>query len=300
MRDLTDDVARKREVACGRYPGEPPDIAVMRLEYFQDNGWELDLDNPVDIASKLHWLKAFYRDERYPVMADKLAARDIVRQAAGDAYLSELHWSGARLPAAPPAGLPARFMLKANHGWNMNSPVDLDHVDWSELRCTTDAWLAMRHELRHGEWAYSGVPPRLLAEELLEPADGELLDYKLYCFHGEPAFFRVDAVRECGRVQRHCDLRWQPLPFTIRQYPQLALHELSQPANWEEMIWLARRLAADVPFVRVDLYNIESRIVFGELTLYPQGGNLRFDPYEYSVWAGGLLTLPDIGAVART
>lgn len=91
MRDLTDDVARKRAAACGRYPGEPPDIAVMRLEYFQDNGWELDLDDPVDIASKLHWLKAFYRDERYPVMADKLAARDIVRQATGDAYLSELH-----------------------------------------------------------------------------------------------------------------------------------------------------------------------------------------------------------------
>jgi hypothetical protein len=98
MHDLTDEVARKRAEACGRYPAEPPDIAVMRLEYFQDNGWELDLDDPVDIASKLHWLKAFYRDERYPVMADKLAARDIVRQAARDAYLSELHWSGTRLP----------------------------------------------------------------------------------------------------------------------------------------------------------------------------------------------------------
>jgi len=299
MRDLTDNVARKRVAARSRYPNENPDIALMRFEYFRDNGWELDIARPVDIASKLHWLKAFYRDERYPVMADKLAARDIVRQAAGEAYLTELHWSGDRLPGAPPAWLPPRFMLKATHGWNMNATVELDHADWSELRRSTDAWLAVRHDLRHGEWAYSRVTPRLLAEELLEPVDGELLDYKLYCFHGEPAFFRVDAVRKTGRVQRHCDLRWDPLPFTIRQYPRLPLDALCQPPNWDEMIWLARRLAADVPFVRVDLYNVDGRIVFGELTLYPQGGNLRFDPYEYSVWAGGLLTLPQAGAVGR-
>ena len=287
------NVARKRAAAQDAYPGAPADIALMRFEYRLDNGKELDLEHPFDIAAKLHWLKLHDRNPAYARLVDKHAARDVVGEIVGSQYLSLLFASGPVLSAIDPANLPANSMLKATHGWNMNFPILERMRKWPEgLMVLTAAWLRTRHELYHGEWPYSLVRPNLMFEELLVPKSGDLYDFKFYCFNGEPHFFKIDGGRSRTRVQGHFDLAWNALPCQINNYGPLPT--VIRPANWDDMVAVASSLCFGLPFVRIDMYNLDGRIVFGEFTLYPQGGNLRFEPYDFSLYAGSLLDLSGI------
>jgi len=291
--DARDDVLRRRAVAVRLFPGSGPDEALMRLEYELDNGKPLDLDNLSDIASKLHWLKLNDRRLEYGRVVDKFEARAYVSSRVGPHVLNTCYALAATPDELSSANLPSQFILKATHGWNMNLVVhDASALDWHSAHRRMEAWLTVRHHLRHGEWPYSLVPPRILAEELLLPAAGDLLDYKFFCFDGAPHFFKVDAGRSTVRHQRYYDLSGRALPFSVRRYEPLP-QEVCRPHHLQEMAAVAAELSRGLPFVRVDLYEHGGGVRFGELTLYPCGGNLRFDPYRWSEWAGTLLELPE-------
>ena len=292
LRETPNEVREKRLLACLLFPHDSTSVALAKMEYELDNGFRLELQQPRDISAKLHWLKLHYRNPIYPTLVDKLAVRDVIRERVGASYLADLYWAGSDPECIPWNELPQSFVAKATHGWNMNvfqtpeKPISIP-----EATRTFRSWLCQRHDLRHGEWSYSQVQPKIIVEELLRPSDTELQDYKFYCFDGEPRFLKVDGGRDGHRRQIHLSLECEPMPFHIRHYDPFDVPP-PKPRTLDEMIEIARALARDIPFARVDLYSFDRRVAFGEITLYPCGGNLRFDPYEWSIAVGDMITLP--------
>ena len=154
-------------------------------------------------------------------------------------------------------------------------------------------WLSRNYYYRSGlEWTYNNEKPRLIAEAYLEEiGKGSLNDYKFFCFGGEPRFIQIDLDRQAAHTRKFYDMQWSPLPFRDTGYPP-SDEQLEKPPNFEEMIAVVRQLADDFPFVRVDLYNIAGRIIFGEMTFYPADGRLAYIPDEYNRIIGDYLTFP--------
>lgn len=288
-----DAVTRKRLLAVEVFPKEDPDVALVKMEYLLNSGHHLSFHEPKSFSAKLNWLKFNDRREFYGQLVDKAQAREVVKQRASSSILIEAYGIYNDPDEIPWSKLPSRAVVKATHGWNMNyTTSDNSSPPHSSTISDIRHWLSVRHELRHAEWAYSLVPARLLVEKFLEgPTDG-LVDYKIFCFNGDPAFIKVDAGRARQRTQGYLDLNWDPLPFRNPNVLPLEC-SIARPGRFDEMIEVARALSADIPFVRVDLYEHEGDIKFGEFTLYPCGGNLWFEPVEWNEAIGELLVLPD-------
>ncbi len=231
------------------------------MEYQVETGRPLDLVTPVDIAAKLMWLKLFDRNPFYPTLVDKVAVRQVVEARANVDLLIDLYGVWTNPDEIDPGTLPRHFVLKASHGWNLGRYVDQESDDWGEVIATARRWLGVRHELRHGEWAYSQVEPRLLAERRLEAMDDgpAPADYKFFCFGGEPVFLKCDVGRfgETGS-QAYLSLGWDPMPFRNPNHPGPSRLP-PRPDSLDEMIEVARLLSANLPFARIDLYDERSR-----------------------------------------
>lgn len=221
----------------------------------------------------------FDRSPALVIAADKLRAREYVAQRVGEAYLPRLYavWSApeqVRLETAWRA-----VALKANHGSGFVELVpDVRAADLARLRAAVARWLAFDYGRVHGEWCYRGISPRAFAEELLGDGDADaLVDYKFFCFAGEPRFIKVIKGMKGATRSFYADLAFEDLHVRDGQRP-LEAAEQRMPPRFDEMLALARRLADGFEMIRVDLFNIEGRIVVGELTNYPQAAAARLRP----------------------
>lgn len=144
------------------------------------------------------------------------------------------------------------------------------------------------------EWAYKDVKPLLLVEKYLEEMGQDIInDYKFFCFNGVPKFVQIDLDRGINNYRCFYDMKWNKQKFCTEQktfYPQ----EVRKPSNFDEMKEVVTKLAEGFPFVRVDLYSIEGKTVFGEMTFYPSDARNRFVPEEYNKIIGGYFVLPKI------
>ena len=218
--------------------------------------------------------------------ADDLLALDLP-----DAYVVKpTHGSGACVvvsPAAPEDGrLPA-----PEHGW-VYAYVRPAHVEREHLRAVAAGWLAKRYGRGpNHEWGYGLVPRRILVEELLEGVHGGVPeDHKLFVFNGTCRFVQVDTARFGRRTQDFFDRRWRVLEMT-GGYPRSPVPP-PEPVRLQEMIDLAERLGAGTDFVRVDLFTLPDRLVVGELTSSPAGGDSPFDPPEWNRRFGARWEVP--------
>ncbi len=218
----------------------------------------------------------FDRNKLLPIISDKLAVRDFVRERVGFAVLKKIYAVYENETEIRLDDLPDQFVLKANHGSQMNYFVEsaADHNP-DIIVPMARRWLATNFGRQNGEWAYKSIHPRIFAEERLEN-----IEYKFFCFDGEPKFFKVLVGLNPDRRARFFDLDWNTFEVTeIR--PIFPRNMISRPANLEEMVEISRRLSRGFDFLRVDLYNSRDRIFFGELTNYHNGGINLFDPREY-------------------
>lgn len=134
----------------------------------------------------------------------------------------------------------------------------------------------------HREWPYKNVPHRILAEELIENnKDGELKDYKFFCFNGKPRFLKVDFGRYSEHHANYYDLNWNLLPFGESEFPYIEAHIEKKPLNFNKMVSIAQQLSKGHKFLRVDLYNVDGKIYFGEITFFPASGLSKYEPAEY-------------------
>ena len=269
------------------------DRRYLKFRYFVTFGRQLNLDHPAAFTEKLQWLKLYGRPERYAPLADKLAVYDYVRARIGDAHLNRLLGVYHRAADIPWDDLPQKFVLKATHasGWNLIVP-DKSRLDRQKALETCQQWLGGNYSSRSREPVYSDIPPRIICVEYLGDPDTELFDYKLYCFNGKVRLIHVDTERFSGHRRTFYTPEWERLPFSYT-YP-VRNEDVQQPAALRQMIELAERLAETIPFVRVDFFYIHDRIIFGEMTFFPDAGFGAFTPPEWDGIVGSYLELPAV------
>lgn len=269
-----------------------PDSVYLKSIYFEATGQRLNLRNPVTFNDKIQWLKLNYRHRLLIDLVDKFAARQYVSKHAGDRYLTQLHDVYESAHAINFDTLPQRFVLKVTNGSGTNIICpDKNKLDINAARQALSEWMATNKSNDYREWTYAHVPPKIICEEFLEDEPGqEATNYRFFCTQGRSRICQVDQARNNMPLRSLYDMDWQKLPVDMRF--KSTSDPLPKPPALDEMMDVAYRLAKDLPFCRVDLYNIGKRIVFGEMTLFPAGGNLLLSPVETGVEWGKWITLP--------
>lgn len=275
-----------------------PDSIYLRLMYRKAFGKRLNLSNPQTFNEKLQWLKLHDRKPIYTTMVDKYLAKQYVADVIGPQYVIPTLGVWERAEDIDFDKLPDQFVLKCTH--DSGSVIickDKKSLNIDETIKKLNAALRTNFYWSGREWPYKNVKPRIIAEEYLEdkttPVNG-LIDYKFYCFNGKPQFLY------CGFAniidgQKHdllsfYDLDWQPAPFYRTDYDPLPFL-VGKPENLNEMIRISEMLSKDIPFLRVDLYNINGQAFFSELTFAPGSGYGAFSPPEWENRIGEMITL---------
>jgi len=268
-----------------------PDATQLRWRYEARLGRRLDLARPRTFNEKLQWLKLHWRDPRCPTCVDKLAVRGYVEERCGPGLLNTLHGVYLRPEDIDPEALPPAFVLRATHGSGFNVIcLDRDRFDWERARADLRRFLRRDFGRLDREWPYAKVPRRILCERYLGREGRPPDDYKLFCFDGEPRFVEVHTGGgKDPRMVLH-DTEWNPLGIGLEHPPPQG--PVPRPMALKEMLGAAKNLSAGFPFVRVDLYEVEGRVVFGELTFFPTAGLKVFGDPADDLFLGELLCLP--------
>lgn len=270
------------------------DERMVRHIYKKRFGSDPDLQNPQSFAEKIQWLKLNWYDELAVKCADKYLVREYIERTIGAEYLNELFGVYENIEMIDISMLPDQFALKGTHGSHFNIICnDKTKLNWKKEKAKLKRWSTINYYWQNREWVYRDLKPTFIVERYLDDQSGSsLTDYKFYCFNGEPAFCQVIKNRGKNESIDFYDLKWEHLPFTgLRRIP-FADSNISKPKGYEKMVELARALAQPFPFVRADFYNIEGRILFGELTFFPQSGLGEFTPNEYDKQIAKNIILP--------
>lgn len=258
-------------------------------------GREVELINPVRFNDKLQWLKLNWYDPLAEKCADKYKVREFIMERIGSSYLNELYGVYNSVREIDIKKLPNSFVLKATHGSGDNIICkDKNRLNWSKCKRKMERWLKKNIYWRTREWVYKDIKPRIICEKLLEDdnqKDG-LTDYKFYCFHGEPKYCQVIKDRSAGGTIDFFDTDWNHMEFTGLQNLPNSQTPIPRPEKLEEMLDISKKLSEPFPFVRVDLYYVNKKIYFGELTFFPKSGFGSFYPPKWNKKIGDLLELP--------
>ena len=267
--------------------------AKIYYEYY--HGKKLNLENPVRYVEKLQWLKVYFHPQILTKLVDKYEVREYVKERIGAKYLNELYQVCDHFNEIDFDSLPESFIVKGTHGSNMHMIVkDKRKLNKIKLKLSTYNWKRKNLYYSSGqEWAYKNVKPRIIVEKFLEDDQSELLDYKLFCFNGEVKFIQVHKWFEGDKSIAHFDLNWNKMEVTSQEMKDFK-GEIKKPKYLSKMIELASKLAANLPFVRVDLYDVNTSIVFGELTFYPSDARKNFFPESFNKIVAEYLVLPEI------
>ncbi len=235
------------------------------------------LKNPRTFNEKLNAYKlATVGDPLMVQLADKIEVKSFVADRIGAEHLIPTLWCGDTLPPREDRNWPRPYVIKSSHGSGHTIFVRDEDPDWDEIEATTDAWLRQKFGRYAYEWPYLEMEPRLLIEPFTSDGDEAPADYKFFCFDGEPKIIQIDVDRYIDHRRGFYDLDWQPVDLGIDK-PRPA-KPVKAPRHLSEMIRIAKELAKGIPFVRVDLYEVRDRILFGEMTFFPDGGMNKFNP----------------------
>lgn len=282
-----------------------PDDRYLKKKYKVYTGRKLDLSDPKSFNEKLQWLKLYNHRSEYTVMVDKLRVRDYIEKTIGAQYLIPLIGVWDNPNEIDFDRLPNQFVLKCNHNSGTGlcvcrdkSKINIDTVI-NELR----KGLAQDYFILNREWPYKDIRRKIICEKYMEDTSSNssningLLDYKFYCFNGEPRFLYVGYadIRDGVKHDRmtYLDLDWHKTSFNRPDHDELLFFP-EKPSNFDEMIEVAKKLSEGIPFVRIDLYNINNKIYFSEMTFFPGSGFSPFSPEEAETTLGSWIELPKI------
>lgn len=271
------------------------DIEAINRLYHARAGRYPDLENPTLFSEKLQWIKLHHRDPLMTQCADKYGVRKYIEKQGFADTLNELIGVYECVDDIDFRRLPERYILKATHGsgWNIICK-DKSKMSWIPLRLIMKSWLKHNIFWNGREWPYKDMKHRIVCEKYLEDSSGQLMDYKFYCFNGEPKFVQANMGRGTERhAQNFYDLNWSLLPFGKDLAPSPDVN-IPKPDNFDRMIAIARDLSSPFCYVRTDFYNVEGRVIFGELTFFPASGMPDFVPAEYDATVGSMLVLPKL------
>lgn len=272
-----------------------PDRLYLLVLYRLIMGYWMDFNNPKTYNEKLQWLKLNNRKAVYTQMVDKYEAKKYVADRIGEAHIIKTLGLWNSVDEIDFDKLPDRFVLKCTHdSGGIVICTDKNKLDINEAREKLRAGLKKNYYYQNREWPYKNVNPRIIGEEYMVDESGyELKDYKWFCFNGVPKalFVASDRTKKDEETKfdffdenfNHLDLR--------NGHPN-ATHEIIKPKGFDEMKRLAAILSEDIPHLRVDFYDINGKIYFGELTFYHWSGMMPFEPKKWDEVFGDWLILP--------
>lgn len=255
-------------------------------------GYDLNLENPQTFSEKIQWMKLHYRNPLMTTCADKFLVRKYVINKLGtDEILVPLYGVYTSTKEINITSLPAQFVLKPNNGsGDVVICQSKDDFDWGTAYKQLDASLNSNYFYVNGEYQYKNIIPKITCEQFL---GNNMTDYKFFCFNGEPLFCNVIGNRD--RIAKSIDECFYDCDYNVLEIYQNGKHkEFPKPQNWAAMIEVAKKLSTDFPFVRVDLYNVNGQIYFGELTFTPANGMVPWHPLSWDYKLGGLIHLDRI------
>ena len=275
-----------------------PEQTYLKIMFRLELGYRLDLKAPKTFSEKIQWLKLYDRKPQYTTLVDKYAVKEYVAKKIGSKFIiptlgiwdkpKEIDWDS----------LPDCFVLKTTHGGGSTGVVICKNKDtFNREKAVERLNASLKQDIYRylKEWPYKDVPRRILAEKYITPqgGEGDLPDYKWYCFNGEPKYCQVIQNRTTKETIDFFDTNWVHQEFVgLNPTASQATVSPARPSSLEDQIIIARELSKDVPFSRVDLYESDGNIYFGEITFYPASGMGVFSPYQYNEILGQMIVLP--------
>ena len=261
------------------------DREYLEKKFYAMLGYSLDLSNPQTFNEKLQWLKLYDRKPEYTMMVDKYKVREYIKEKLGEEYLIPLLGVWDKAEDINFDKLPNRFVLKCNHNSGLGMYICKDKSKLTEnqikaIRKNLIKGLQQDYYLTGREWPYKNVPRKIIAEKYMEDETGQLRDYKFYCFNGEPKIIMINSDREIGKTKADyfdMDFNWLDLKWGYEH----ALVKPLKPINFEKMKELAVVLSKNIPELRVDFYEVNNKIYFGELTFFDGSGFDKIEPKEW-------------------
>lgn len=274
-----------------------PDPLIISVQYLIKCGRLPNLKNPKRYTEKIQWYKMNYRTKLETQCADKYAVREYVESKGLGFLLNELYAVYDNADDIDFESLPDSYAMKANNGSGVTNAfiTDNKNADHDALREQARKWIRPAVSVA-GEWCYENIPPRVIFEKLL-PRDSrnDLPDYKFFCFDGEPfcLYTMIDYTdNHANGKLGFFDMEFNQLPYRRMDFAPIT-EKLEKPKNFDKMVEYARILSKDFPHVRVDFYNIDGQIVFGELTFHNAAGYTKFGPDEFDFIMGDKFKLPE-------
>lgn len=276
-----------------------PDNIYLKKEFKVRIGNELNLNNPQTFNEKIQWLKLYDRHPEYTMMVDKYAAKQYVASKIGDDYIIPTLGVWTKFDDIDFDKLPNQFVLKCTHdSGGLVICKDKSTLDINAAKRKIEHCLKRKYYYIHREWPYKNVPPRIIAEKYMtdnansSTTNETLKDYKFYCFDGKVRFLMINSDRNSKMSTKadYFDRDFNWLDFTWG-YEHANVRPV-KPDCFDEMISISEKLSKGLPHVRVDLYECNGQIYFGELTFYDGSGFDKIEPIEWDYKIGKMLKLP--------
>lgn len=272
------------------------DKMYLQLMFRCKMGYKLDLSNPKSFSEKIQWLKLNNRNPLYTTLVDKYAVKNYIAKIIGEDHIIPILgvWNSAEKIDFDT--LPNKFVLKTTNGGGGNVLVCKNKLTLNREASIKkmDMQLKQRSIYKtYREWPYKNVTPRIIAEKYMEDENGELNDYKFFCFNGKPQYCQVIRDRFTKETIDFYDLEWNHMPFVgLNPVVENGLNPVEKPRCLKALIEACESLSEGIPFVRVDFFVINNQFYFGEMTFYPASGLGEFRPMEWNNRLGDLIKLP--------
>ncbi len=263
-------------------------------KHYRINGKAPNLTNPETFTEKLLYLMLHYRNPLETLCADKFFAQEYVKACGLDEILRPIIATYNSIDDLEFDNLPDEFFLKCNHLSGNNMIINKsENPDYRFIKKFFKQALKINYYYSGREYCYKNIRPILIAEECLKDKEGNLpKDYKFYCFNGEPKYFMVSEGEFEHEVRNHkFDMEKKSIDYLFKKKSSLPLDEVVLPENIDDMIGIVKKLCKPFPHVRVDLYNLDGKIYFGELTFHSNGGFVSIYNQQYDKEVGSWIDL---------
>lgn len=269
----------------------------INMRYETTFNKKLNLEDPQTFNEKLQWLKLYDRNPKYTKLVDKYEVKDYVANLIGKQYIVPTIGIYDKWKDINFKNLPNQFVIKCTH--DSASTIVCREKTYKHIKkCRGKIKRALKKNYFYGgrEWPYKNVKPRIIIEKyIFNTNEEDLKDYKFFCFDGKVKVFKIDFDRFSKHQANYYDCNGNLLEFGEEVCPPDFNKKLEIPGNLKKMIELAEKLSENIPFVRIDFYDIDNKkIYFGEMTFYPAAGFGKFEPEEWDYKLGKLIDLTKV------
>ena len=273
-----------------------PDRIYLQIVYFKHFRRFINFNNPKTFNEKIQWLKLNYRNEEYTKLVDKYRVKQYITKLIGEEYVIPTLGVWKNVDDIDFKSLPEKFVLKCNND-SGGIVICKNKKDFDEAKAKS----FLKERLKNNgywygrEWPYKNVKPCIIAEKYMEDSiSKDLKDYKFFCFNGSMEFFDIDIDRFIEHRANYYDRNGNFLPFGKTYCPPDYTKKIEMPKNLDKMIELAETISHNTVLSRIDFYEIDGQVYFGEITFYPGSGFSPFTDEKWDYKLGDMIDLPNI------